>query len=74
MLGLGVSVISAPMDRQADVVERHTEGCFRLVDGDVDPMDGGLCQADVRERCASVSIRFTGSEATASCRRSARSP
>ena len=37
MCGLGVSVISAPMDGQADVVERHLDRCVGLVDGDLDP-------------------------------------
>src|ERR1700709_2259265 len=49
MFGFGVSVISAPMDGQAHVVERHLDGCVGLVDSDVDPVDRGLGQADVGE-------------------------
>src|SRR3954469_12202156 len=47
MLGLGVSVISAPMDRQADVIERHLYWCVWFVDGDVHPADARVGEADV---------------------------
>jgi len=49
MFGLGVSVMSAPSDRQRDVRERRFDGSVGLVHGDLRSVDPRIREADAGE-------------------------
>ena len=61
MLGFGVSVTSAPPDRQRDVRERRFDGRVRLVQRHFRPPHPRVREAHIGDACASFSMRSTGS-------------